>query len=155
MFRNFIILCVCCSLFGCIGIYDPATGAVNVFNNTDSAVYLYQTYMDSLPLEHGLSLFWSGSMGVDECNNSHPDTTSPDYRINAYAWSSFQGYGTPNRQVLDKDKGERLNLFFIKETTMRTKTWKEIYEGQLYSKKMSFTEKQLDSVCWRVIYKSD
>ena len=148
MFKFIILICICSCICGCV--YDPQTGALNIFNNTDSAIYVYVTYTDSLPLKYGLKLFEHGG-GTDAYSNNMPDTISPNYRINAYSWQLFFGFGAVEKPTLYRGRGGKLSLFFIKEITMRTRIWKEIYKGQLYEKKMVLTQEQLNNLCWKVV----
>ena len=149
--KNQIIFCltIFVTITGCV--MDPPTGELNIFNNSDSAVYVYNTYADSLSLEHGLKLFIAAG-GQDACGNPMPDTTTPPYRVNAFSWQSFFGFGTPDNPRFDKNSGGKLTLYFIKEITMKTRNWVEICENRLYEKKMVFNQRQLDSLCWRVMY---
>ncbi len=64
------------------------------------------------------------------------DTISPGYRVNAYSWGGIVGFGTPKKQEITC-KDNKLRLYFIKEITMRTKTWEEICKNQ-YMKKRWF-----------------
>lgn len=147
------ILCfaIAVSMGGCVYM-DPPTGTLDIFNRSDSAVYVYKTYNDSLSLKYGLQLFIVAG-GIDACRNPMPDTTAPPYRVNAFSWQSFEGFGRPEKPRFDNNSGGKLTLYFIKEITMKSRSWKEICDNRLYETKMIFTQQQLDNRCWRVIYK--
>lgn len=153
MFKYLCTLGVCFLLWGC-PVYDPASGELDILNYTDSAIYVYHTCLDSLPFEYGLKLFLNVGGGIDECGHTKKDTIAPSYRINAYSWGSIGGLGTPKRRETGC-KDNKLRLYFIKEITMRTKTWEEIFKNQLYEKKVVLDQKQLDSLCWRVTYEPE
>lgn len=153
MLKYIYTLGICFLLWGC-PVYDPAPGELDILNYTDSAIYVYNTCLDSLPGEYGLKLFLNAGGGTDACGHEMKDTIAPDYRINAYSWGTFLGFGTPKKKET-RCKDNKLRLYFIKEITMRTKTWEEIFKNQLYEKKMVLTQEQLDSLCWRVTYEPD
>lgn len=150
MLKYFCALGICFLLWGC-PVYDPASGELDILNYTDSAIYVYHTCLDSLPSGFGLKLFLNAGGGTDACEHKMKDTIAPNYRINAYGWGTFFEFGSPKKRETGC-KDNALRLYFIKEITMRTKTWKEISKNQLYEKKMILTQKQLDSLCWRVTY---
>ncbi len=135
-------------------VYDPASGGLDILNYTDSAIYVYYTCSDTLIEEYGLKLFLNAGGGTDACGHTMKDTIAPDYRINAYSWGSIRVPETPERRETGC-KDNKLRLYFIKEITMRTKTWEEISKNQLYEKKMVLDQKQLDSLCWRVTYEPE
>ncbi len=62
---------------------------------------------------------------------------SAGYRINAYSWGSIRVLGTQKRQETGC-KDNKLRLYFIKEITMRTKTWEEISKDQLYDSESKY-----------------
>lgn len=151
MFKYTCSFIICTLLEGCALFMDPPTGELKILNYTDSAVYVYSTCSDSLPYEYALQLFLNYGSDIDECGNKMRDTIAPNYRINAYSWGVISGFGNAkNLQTQCKDN--RLRLYFIKEATMRTKPWEEIYKHQLYEKKMVLSQGQLENLCWKVIY---
>jgi RHS repeat-associated protein len=75
---------------------------------------------------------------------------APDYRINAY---SFQHIGLPaNNSIIKNCKDKKLRIFFIKEEIMREHSWEEICSKQLYEKKITLTEEELQQNNWVVVY---
>lgn len=145
---------LCYLLAGCAMFMDPPTGELKILNYSDSAVYVYSTCSDSLPYEYGLKLFVNYGGGVDECGNRMRDTIAPNYRVNAYSWGTLSGFGNAENPKITCGNN-KLRLYFIKEATMRTKSWKEIYKGQLYEKKMVLTQQQLNNLCWKVVYETN
>jgi hypothetical protein len=101
-----------------------------------------------------LKLFLNTGGGTDASGHKIKDTIAPSYRINAYSWGSIGGLGTPNKQETEC-KDNKLKLYFIKEITMRTKTWEEICKDQLYEKRVILTQQQLDNLNWRITYEPD
>lgn len=139
---------------GC-GFFDetPQTGEINLKNNTESAVYVYVTFKDSLPNFPKLNLF--DTLAVDNSSKENENISSPTYRINAYSY--YIGFknnlgGIVFNDYSSKSNDKKIRLYFIKESVMRTKTWNEIYKGQLYEKKMIFSEDELSKLNWEVKY---
>lgn len=131
-------------LCGCLFTYDPPQKGIAVKNYTDSAIYVYYSFTDSIELNRKLTLF-----EVYYYNNSKHIVT-PNYRIDAY---NSRGIGTTGRESLvNQSQDKKLRLFFIKEETMRTKTWERICERQIYAKKKTLTVKDLEKTNWIVRY---
>lgn len=149
--KKTIFLALYLALTAC-PVYDPALGTLSIHNYSDSAVYIYNTCGDSLKSEPNLELFLVDSTDrVDSQGKKMPQIYSPNYRINAYSYGKLYGFGSENdRKVPCSHK--RLRLFFLKEKTIRQKTWQEIVSEKLYQKKMSFSESQLDSMNWEIKY---
>lgn len=140
-------------LLGC-PVYDPPSGQLEILNYTDSAVYVYHTCSDSLPCDYGMKLFLSAGGGTDASGRTMKDTIAPSYRINAYSWGNITGLGAIEKPVT-ACRDHKLRLYFIKETTMRTKTWEEICQSELYEKKITLTQQELDSMGWRLAYEPE
>lgn len=151
MKNNSIFLLLWGTIFaGCV--YDPPSGFITVHNYSDSAVYVYETFMDSLPCGNPLKLFQTlGGKSINSRGNALKDTLSPSYRVNAYAFGEIGVLGNPSEPKLPKNN-KKIILFFIKESTMRTKTWEEICRYQLYERKLVYTEAELDLMDWLVTY---
>lgn len=130
--------------YSCLFTYDPPEKAIEVKNYTDSAIYVYYSFTDSIELSRQLALFQ---------NNRYAGTDniiSPDYRVDAY---NSRGIGTIGRESLvNKSKDKKLRLFFIKEETMRTRTWEEICKKQICAKKRTLTVDDLRKTNWVVKY---
>lgn len=145
------------SLFfsGCIFFDEtPQTGLINLQNCTESAVYVYITYKDTLPNYPKLNLF--DTVSVDNYSQKEDNITSPIYRVDAYSfYTDFKNNvgGIVFNYYSSKSNDKKIRLYFIKESVMRTKTWNEIYKGQLYEKKMIFSEDELTKLNWEVKYK--
>ncbi len=134
---------------------DPARGYISIRNYSDLPIYLYESWDDSLALSPGLSLFEY---------TSYPDTTKtysiwrsadtiycPSYRIDAYDIGTIHVTGTVNKPMFP-DKADTLSLFFIKEETMRNHSWEEIWCQQMYVKKVSFSEADMQARRWVYTY---
>ncbi len=131
---------------------DPATGTIDIFNYSDSAIYVYQSCSDSLSCEPALDLFLVERVPrTDAEGNRMKDTIAPDYRINAYSYGIIYAFGSSEKPTIPCD-GEYLTLFYIKETTMRTNSWDEICKNQLYERKVKFTNQELDASSWKITY---
>ena len=152
MLKYITLFTICILLEGCPLYMDPPTARLQILNYTDAAVYVYHTCSDSLPCEEGLKLFLNvGSGSTDACGKKIKDTIAPNYRINAYSWGQIDVSGSPENPKIEC-KNNKLNLFFITESTMRKKTWDQICENQLFEKKIVVNQAELDSVCWRITY---
>lgn len=131
----------------------PQTGVINLQNNTESAVYVYVTYKDTLPNSPKLNLF--DTISLVNSNQKKDSIISPTYRLNAYSFfvdfEKNEG-GIIFNDYSSKSIDKKIRLYFIKENVMRRKTWNEIYKGQLYEKKMVFTEDELSKLNWEVKY---
>jgi hypothetical protein len=150
--RNKIVVVLLLAVLSGCPVYDPQTGLINIHNYSDSAVYVYDTYSDFLPCMPKLELFSNiGGQAFDEINDQATRIFSPHYRINAYSFGGIRVSGSPSKpKLLYRDK--KIVIFFIKESTMRTNTWDEICSAQLYEKAMIFSEQELDSMNWSIIY---
>ncbi len=150
--KHILLLSFAVLLQGCI-TYDPPTGVLKIHNYSDSAIYVYHSYSDSLELDHKLNLFdtWNAEI-TDASGRIIQDTIySPNYRANAYAYSEINVCGTGNNPKLCCDN-DTLYLFFIKESVMRTMSWEEICEKQQYEQRVALTEEQLNRCGWQYTY---
>jgi hypothetical protein len=143
---------------GCpfLPVMDPARGSVDIRNYSDRPIYFYESWDDSLALNPSLDLF---------VNISYPDTTktfrimwrsadtiyAPSYRIDAYNVGSIVVSGSPERPKFP-NKTDTLSLFFITEETMRNYSWEEIWRQQMYVKKVSFSEADMQKRHWAYTY---
>lgn len=150
--KQLLLIILTFLLTGC-PVYDPPLQGITIHNYSDSAVYVYSTCEDSLPRVPELKLFqiWNQTR-TDALGNKMDTIISPSYRINAYAFGDIIGAGRAANPAIPCEKPPYLRFFFIPETTMRTHSWAEIHEKQLYSKKMSFNLSQLDSLGWVIKY---
>ena len=137
-------------LYGCV--YDPPHASFAIYNNSISPVYVCVTCTDSLPLDPKLYLYddVEYTKNLKQVLKQNP-FDPPDYRINANSNGYFRIGGTPkDPELYCEDK--KIRLFFITQSTMRTKQWEEIYKKQLYEKKIVLTEKQLRDQGWKYTY---
>lgn len=157
--KKFIYSTIFLLLFcGCVFTYDPAPGKLYIRNNTDQAVYVYLKCgkTDVLPSEPKLELFEffkneDGAMLDALGNPIKSGFVSPEYRINAYDLGSLViGGSAENPSLLCKEN--IVTLFFIKEKTMRSYDWKEIYKKQIFEKKVTITKEELENNNWIVTY---
>lgn len=137
-------------------VYDPPEKWITILNDTDSAIYVYGTYLDSISLKNKLSLFEEHY--IEEAywvnrNKTFKDTiikTHPCYRINPYNGRELNLPG--QESLLNDSPDKKIRIFYIKEETMRTKTWAEIVKCQLYEKKGLYDEEYLKKTDWTVTY---
>lgn len=141
-------------LTSCI-VYDPPKPTLEIRNNTDSAIYVYETCADSLEVANRLALFLVFHDDDSFAPGKKSDTIySPYYRVNAYSSGDFVVNGRveqPSVHCSDKI----LRLFFIKESILRTYSWEEICKHQLYEEKVALTEDELKQSDWKYTYRPD
>jgi len=138
-------------------IFFPGIGpqqGIEVFNNTDSILYVAYSFSDSLGNGNPLVLFEDVNIDSNEVHaykhNYKKHKQSPCYRLDAY---SYGGIGIPGREsLLLSCDANKLRLFFISESTMREKSWEEICTHQLYEKKLTLTRAELIEDDWIVVY---
>ncbi|GHS90213.1 hypothetical protein FACS1894201_11610 [Bacteroidia bacterium] len=154
--KNLVSLSCLFLLYGCIFTYDPPRALFYVNNYSDEAIYVYFKCgnVDSLPLSPKLELFHFGdAVGTKYENIEEYRFYPPEYRINAYDGSFlFEGtIGTDKKPRLPC-KEKEVTLFFITEKTMRSYDWEEIHKNQLFTKKITLTQEELESKNWEYIY---
>jgi len=143
MNRRLSILILISTLNSC-SLIDSKQETIIIYNNTDSAVYIYYSCSDSIYLTPKLVLFDTIVI------NGREKINSPNYRVNAY---SYGGIGTTGRKILINNCADKkLRLFFIKEETMINNTWNDIYNWQLYEKKVFLTIYEMEQNDWTVTY---
>jgi hypothetical protein len=138
---KFLLLALLCTK--CFPGFGPHQG-IDVFNNTDSILYVAYSFTNSLDKNYPLVLVKEAII------NNEIKRHFPCYRLEAYSRGSI---GIPGRELLLQDcDDEMLRLFFILESTMRDYTWEEICERQMYEKKLTLSEKDLKENDWTVVY---
>lgn len=134
---------------------DYRAGSLTIYNYSDSAIYVYMKCgkVDSLPLEPGLELFIEPKTETtDKCGNViFQPLVPPEYRVNAFGHGNITVGGDEDNPKLPCNVQD-VTLFFIKEKTMRDYDWEQIYKGQMYAERITFSEEELNSLCWRYSY---
>ncbi len=152
MNKYLIILILFVIVFKSCLPFDPPSGGFEIYNYSDKAIYVYCTCMDSLPVSPRLNLFEKfNDLIIDPNGDTIDPIYSPEYRVDAYSTKGFVTWGSPENPRLYCDN-TTVRLFFIKENVMRTHTWEEISQKQLYEKKTILTESQLSKNGWKYIY---
>lgn len=143
------LITICFCLFGC-PTYDPPSGFIEIFNATDSTVYVYLTCSDDIPCDSPLPRFMTFSDdSTDSTGRIMKDTIFLNYRLAPNSESSLRVGGTPKKPKVQCDENA-LKIFIIDDYIMSTKTWEEICANDLYRKKVILTQNQLDSLDWKV-----
>jgi hypothetical protein len=138
---NFLLLALLFSK--CFPGLGPKKG-IDVFNNTDSILYVAYSFNDSLDKDYPLVLIKEAII------NNEKQRHFPCYRLDAHSRGSI---GIPGRELLLQDcDNKMLRLFFILESTMRDYGWEEICEQRMFEKKLTFTEVELKESDWVVVY---
>lgn len=126
------IICISCMFLFLIGLcsYDPPRGALFVHNNSIDTVYVYYNYGKADSLPRVSSLYVLSSIMPDK------------YDVCAIC-------GTPKKPNLC---GIDMTLFFITKGTIDNYDLDEIYNNQMYVKKMTLTEEYLKKNNWKYTY---
>lgn len=127
------IICISCmfSFSSCIFSYDPPRGALRVHNNSSDTIYVYyhDGKADSLPRVP--SYYVLGLIMPNMYNR----------------WAIC---GTPKKPRLCGNNDR--TLFFITKGTIDNYDLDEIYNDQMYIKKMTLTEEYLKKNNWEYTY---
>lgn len=154
--KKILFLGFCGLLCSCLFAYDPPRGVLNIFNDSEEAIYVYLKCgnSDSLPSSQGLELFHFSSANMEDASGNpiKPRLSSPEYRINAYDRGGLHIWGTVKKPRLPCNENT-LTLFFIQEKTIRNYSWNDIYTNQMFVKKATLTEGELIKNQWLYIYK--
>ncbi len=141
--RKLFILLLFSTIIGC-SLTDSKQESIEIYNNTDSAIYLYYSCSDSIYLTPKLVLFDT------IINRGKEKIISPEYRVNAF---SSGGIGVRGRKnLINNCTDKRIRLFFIKEETMMNNSWNDIYKWQLYEKKIILTIEEMEKNNWTVTF---
>lgn len=136
--------------FLCSCAYDPANKSLEIFNNSDNAIYIYFTYKDSISMSPKLELFVKDTTGI--YFTKHDSIYSPEYRVNARSYSYLREKSISNSKWIPFSDKDYVNFFFIKESTMKNFKWEDIVEKQLYEKKIRYTYYQLHKMNYKITY---
>lgn len=137
---------------GCL-IYDPPSGTIEVYNDSDSSIYVSTNCTEVMPKFPELRLFLkSPAKMVDENGKRINEIFIPDYKVYPHKMSKIAGFGSFKNPKIDCQK---IYIFFIKESTLKERSWNEIYINQLYEKKLKFTNQELDSLQWKIRYSTN
>ena len=146
----FCLILLMIILSSCI-FRKPLPSEFVIQNNSDSAIYVYVTYNDSLPSYPTLKLF--DTIFEQKHNKNIDNVISPSYRINAYSSNIDNHSG--NLNIIENSNAHLINnlkIYIIKESIMRRRSWREIHIKQMYEKKVLLSKKQLADINLEVIY---
>jgi len=137
--------------------FDPKREPMlTVKNNTKDVIYIYYSSKESLQLQPELKLEISkhAFAYTDENGNDHSTVVYPENRVDSFSYTYFHDDGLHSKGKFKPFPNKNyVNFFFIKESTMRSYTWKEICEKQLYEKKVKYSYKELEKLHYRILYK--
>ena len=134
-------------LFGCPS-YDPQSEVIEVHNNTADAIYVYYTCNDSIRLTPELILYDT------LVKNDVVWKIAPPYRVPAYTTKPAIAH-IKLSDLFAQCNDSSLNIFFIKEETMKINSWSEIYEHQLYDKVIKLTYDELEKKDRLIFYSNN
>jgi hypothetical protein len=130
------------------------TSTIGVLNNSNHTIYVYDSYLDSLSfyitdvfgetIRTGLDTTYTFDSGVSVYLSN---------RIEAEAITYISFPGT-HRDIFTRKicTDGKLRLFIISENIVRQYGWEEICSKQLYEKKITLTEEELQQNNWVVVY---
>lgn len=135
----FIMLC----FVGCVIDFGDSMELINNSNHVVYACYSSLDSLDRFPMVSVLDRFNINGKDTTVYGEGRIEPNSVGYVNFRLRKEDFVMYGC-------KDK--KIRFFFIKESTLLEKTWEEIYKGQLYEKRLTFTQEDLESMNWTVVY---
>ncbi len=153
MIKYFYIVCILFVVLGC-PIYDPPMGKLKVENHYSETIYTYITCGQNLPLKPALKMYFNiGDSAFNENGEKIIDTLIfPNYRVESDSIGVLGVFGTPNNPKIPCLDQDFINLFFITESVLSSHAWAKIVKDKLYTKKLTYTQKQLDSLNWIITY---
>lgn len=138
-------------LFNVSCAYDPPFKSLEIYNNSDDAIYVFFSNKDSITISPKLELFVKDTTGL--YFTSYDSIYSPEYRVNARSFSYLREKSVSTSKWIPFTDKDFVNFFFITENTMKNYSWEEIVEKQLYVKKVRYSYKQLEKLKFRIMYK--
>lgn len=123
-------------LQGCPAI-DPPAKCIDVYNETDSVVYVTYSFSDTMNILKPLKTFQEDSVTI--------------YRLYPHSVGGIDTCG--RRQLVENIPDKRIRLFFIRESILNKHSWAEICKNQLFDTKMTLTVSDLEKCKWTVVYK--
>ena len=139
-----LFLLTCCT-------FDPAYKSLEIYNDSDSTMYVFYTYKDSITLQPKLDLFLNS--GKDSYLKNNDSVISPDYRIHPRSFSYLRESSISRSQWIPFPDKDYVIFFFINESTMKCFSWENIVKHQLYQKKIRYTYKELQECHFSITYK--
>lgn len=133
------LLSISCTITFQSCIFHPDKSVFDIQNETDSAIYIFVTNLDTLPISQKLNLFDTLLI------NGKDSIVAPINRINAYSF--YVDFKNNEGSLYFEDfckqeKDSTLLIFFIKEAVLKSNTWESICRKKKYTKKI-ITKQQL------------
>jgi len=116
-----------------------------IINYSDSTVYVCASCSDFLEKDHNLQVYKYNFDGKEILGY-------PNYRIEKDSLGCIIFREKKVEHIFKRCQDHQMHFFFILESTMRTYSWEEICEKQLYEKKLVLTEEELKNNDWVVVY---
>ena len=144
MFRNNILvksLFIFFFLFlqSCVFDPPPPISTVEVFNKTSTTIYVYSSCSNKIEKFPQLELFHKGYSREE----NKEILINPEYRIPPKSKGYVYIYSQTLKKYFKNCKDKTLKIFFIDEKVMKEYSWEEIYEKQLFTRKIILREKYL------------
>jgi hypothetical protein len=137
-------------LLGC-PTYDPPTGILEVINKSNMTFYIALECSENLSIETPLipTTTFSGSDALHQDSTQKTITVYPSYRALPKQRCWQRVWGSPKNPKIPCDV-DTLHVFYFLEKVINEVSWKEICNKKLYIRKEKYTQKQLDSLKWRI-----
>lgn len=142
--------------YGCT--FDPKREPMLIVNNnTEDVLYVYYSSKDSIQLKPELKSEISkhALAYTDENGTDHYTVVYPENRVDSFSKTYFHDDGVHTKGKFRPYSNQNyVYFFFIKESTMKNFTWKDIVQHQLYEKRLKYTYAELDKMNYEISYNS-
>ena len=151
--KTYIILLLLGFFYSC-GFVKKDKPLLIVNNNTKDVLYVYYSSEESIQLQPELELVkLSHYSYTDENGNNRDTVVYPENRVESFSKTYFYDDGVhTDRKFRPYSDQNYVNFFFIKESTMKNFTWKDIVLRQLYEKKVKYTYDELNKMNYEISY---
>lgn len=143
MARTYVAIFCLFFFSGCV--YDPpAKYGIDIYNNSDSDIFVDISCTDSLDCLYKMKIFDTIHL------KGKSNVVSPSYRVPKRMVKP--AIMINDKYVFDRCANGILNIVVISEKTMYERTWEDICKYKLFVKKIPVTFEQLERDSWVVEY---
>lgn len=128
---------------------DPADRRMKVHNLTDDYVYYLYSDIDTLNRTYQVKLYDLFKKEVNDkvkTDTVYPNRVPPNTK-------QIVPYNSNWENDIKAIPDNEIKFFFFEDSLLRTFTWDEIVEGQIYSKKYSLSINELKERDWIIEYR--
>jgi len=124
-------------------VYDPGKkiSKIKVINNTDESFYVYTSCFDNLQKKPSLKYYKN-----EKDSSIQIEEIIPGFKVTANSNDEFiYLYDYDVKSFFKNCKKGKLNIFLIKENILINHSWEDIYNKQLYYRKLSLNEEYFNT----------